>query len=57
MEQVQITKGRSALRARRRLERESILPFDPRDPGITQAKWLQRQASGRAEHARRGRSG
>jgi hypothetical protein len=38
---MQITKDRHASRARRRFERETILPLDPRDPDIARAKEMQ----------------
>ena len=42
MTQPRITRRRTAS-ARRRGEREQLLPLDPRDPDITRAKQLQRR--------------
>jgi hypothetical protein len=43
MSQIRITKQRRTVSARRRGQVEELLPLDPRDPGITRAKQLQRQ--------------
>lgn len=41
MQQTQVTRGPGAARRRRRLEREPILPLDPRDPDIVRARQLR----------------
>jgi hypothetical protein len=43
MSQIRITKQRRTARVGRRGQAERLLPLDPRDPGITRAKQLQRQ--------------
>jgi hypothetical protein len=53
MKQLQINKGRHAVRARRRLEREAILPLDPHDPELTRAKELQAAARRGSDRRRR----
>ena len=47
MPQVRITKQRRTADARRRGQRDQLLPLDLRDPDVTRAKQLQRQ---RATH-------
>jgi hypothetical protein len=44
MSQIRITKQRRPSSARRRGQAE--LPLDPRDPGVTAAKALQRRTAG-----------
>jgi hypothetical protein len=48
MSQIRITKPRRTASAGRRGREEPPLPLDLRDPDITRAKWLQRQARRRA---------
>jgi hypothetical protein len=43
MSQIRITKQRRTASAGRRGQVEPLLPLDPRDPGITRAKQLQRR--------------
>ncbi len=43
MSQIRVTKQRRTASAGRRGQVEPLLPLDPRDPGITRAKQLQRQ--------------
>ncbi len=43
MSQIRITKQRRTASVGRRGQAEPLLPLDPRDPGITRAKQLQRR--------------
>jgi hypothetical protein len=52
MQQVRISKGHHAARARRHQEDEEVLPLDWRDPDITRAKQLQMAARSRARTVR-----
>jgi hypothetical protein len=52
MQQVRISKGHHAARARSHQQGEQVLPLDPRDPDITRAKQLQIAARSRARSAR-----
>jgi hypothetical protein len=52
MQQVRISDGQHAARARRHREGEEVLPLDLRDPDITRAKNLQMAARSRARTAR-----
>jgi hypothetical protein len=56
MQQVRISKGHRAARARSQQEGEQVLPLDPRDPDITRAKQLQKAARSGASTARGGNS-
>jgi hypothetical protein len=53
MRQLQVTRGQHTVRARRRLEREEILPLDPRDPGLTRARQLLPASLARTRDTRR----
>lgn len=53
MRQLQVTRGQHTVRARRRLEREEILPLDPRDPGLTRARQLLPASLARTRDPRR----
>jgi hypothetical protein len=55
MQQVRISKGHQAARARRDKDGEELLPLDPRDPEIIRAKQVQMAARTRAR-ASRGKS-